>query len=57
MRDRPKRRKWTGGIYDEGRRDWLYPMELNAKAQKLPGRTGSLITLKLNVLVTPPKPG
>lgn len=29
----PSGRKWTGGIYDEGRRDWLYPMELNAKAK------------------------
>jgi hypothetical protein len=29
----PSERRWTGGIYDEGRRDWLYPMELNAKAQ------------------------
>jgi hypothetical protein len=29
----PSERKWTGGIYDEGRRDWLYPMELNSKAQ------------------------
>lgn len=29
----PSDRKWSGGIYDEGRRDWLYPMELNAKAQ------------------------
>lgn len=29
----PSERKWTGGIYDEGRRDWLYPMELNAKAE------------------------
>jgi hypothetical protein len=29
----PSTRKWTGGIYDEGRRDWLYPMDLNAKAQ------------------------
>ncbi len=29
----PSDRKWTGGIYDEGRRDWLYPMDLNAKAQ------------------------
>ena len=26
-------RKWSGGIYDEGRRDWLYPVSLNAKAQ------------------------
>ena len=22
----PSSRAWTGGIYDEGRRDWLYPM-------------------------------
>ena len=29
----PSDRKWTGGIYDEGRRDWLYPLELNAKAK------------------------
>lgn len=29
----PTPRKWTGGIYDEGRREWLYPMQLNAKAQ------------------------
>lgn len=29
----PSDRKWTGGIYDEGRRDWLYPMELNGKAK------------------------
>jgi len=29
----PSYRKWSGGIYDEGRREWLYPMQLNAKAQ------------------------
>ncbi len=29
----PSSRRWTGGIYDEGRRDWLYPMTLNPKAQ------------------------
>jgi hypothetical protein len=29
----PSDRKWTGGIYDEGRRDWLYPLELNPKAK------------------------
>ncbi len=28
----PSARKWSGGIYDEGRRDWLYPGSLNAKA-------------------------
>jgi len=29
----PSSRKWTGGIYDEGRRDWLYPLSLNPNAQ------------------------
>ncbi|MEZ0539380.1 3-keto-disaccharide hydrolase [Fibrella arboris] len=29
----PSPRKWTGGIYDEGRRDWLYPMGLNPSGQ------------------------
>ena len=29
----PSNRKWSGGIYDEGRRDWLYPLDLNAKAK------------------------
>jgi len=29
----PSSRRWSGGIYDEGRRDWLYPASLNAPAQ------------------------
>ena len=29
----PSVRKWTGGLYDEGRRDWLYPMMLNPSGQ------------------------
>ncbi len=29
----PSSRKWSGGIYDESRRGWLYPMELNAKSK------------------------
>jgi len=29
----PSARRWSGGIYDEGRRDWLYPGSLNPKAQ------------------------
>jgi hypothetical protein len=29
----PSSRKWSGGIYDEGRRDWLYPASLNRHAQ------------------------
>lgn len=30
----PSARRWTAGVYDEGRRDWLYPLSLNAPAQK-----------------------
>jgi hypothetical protein len=36
----PTARSWSGGIYDEGRREWLYPMELNPEAKsafKKPG--------------------
>ena len=29
----PAARRWTAGIYDEGRRDWLYPLMLNPSAQ------------------------
>ncbi|HXS56170.1 MAG TPA: DUF1080 domain-containing protein [Hanamia sp.] len=29
----PSSRRWSGGIYDEGRRDWLYPVSLHAEAQ------------------------
>jgi hypothetical protein len=29
----PSSRRWSGGIYDEGRREWLYPVSLNAKAE------------------------
>ena len=29
----PSSRRWTGGLYDEGRRDWLYPLSLNPSAQ------------------------
>jgi hypothetical protein len=29
----PTNRKWSGGIYDEGRRLWLYPLTLNPGAQ------------------------
>jgi hypothetical protein len=30
----PSSRKWTCGLYDEARRDWLYPLSLNPDAQK-----------------------
>lgn len=29
----PSPRAWTGGIYDEARREWLYPMEYNVPAK------------------------
>jgi hypothetical protein len=29
----PSARAWSGGIYDEARRGWLYTLELNPKAQ------------------------
>lgn len=29
----PSARAWTGGIYDEARRDWLYPLEYNPSAK------------------------
>jgi len=30
----PSKRAWTGGIYDEARRGWLYNLECNPKAKK-----------------------
>ena len=30
----PSKRAWTGGIYDEARRGWLYCMEYNQEAKK-----------------------
>ena len=29
----PSQRAWTGGIYDEARREWLYPLEYNVEAK------------------------
>src|SRR5687768_11683208 len=36
----PSKRGWTGGIYDEARRDWLYALDLNppAKTAYKPGQ-------------------
>jgi hypothetical protein len=31
----PSSRKWSGGLYDEGRREWLYPGSYNPKGQQL----------------------
>ncbi|MFT6872953.1 MAG: hypothetical protein ACJAVN_001965 [Roseivirga sp.] len=30
----PSERKWSGGLYDESRRGWLYPLSLNVEGQK-----------------------
>ncbi|MFV0392228.1 MAG: DUF1080 domain-containing protein [Paludibacteraceae bacterium] len=30
----PSPRAWTGGVYDEARRGWLYPMNYNPEGQK-----------------------
>lgn len=30
----PSKRAWSGGIYDEARRGWLYPLELNPPARR-----------------------
>jgi hypothetical protein len=45
----PSDRSWTGGIYDEGRRDWLYPMELNSKAKEA-WKTGVYNHLKIECI-------
>ncbi|MGC4103414.1 3-keto-disaccharide hydrolase [Ferruginibacter sp.] len=29
----PSSRKWSGGVYDEARNGWLFPMELNEKSK------------------------
>lgn len=29
----PSKRRWSAGIYDEARRDWLYPLDLNPTAK------------------------
>ena len=31
----PSERAWTGGLYDESRRGWLYPVDLNPPAKSL----------------------
>ncbi len=30
----PSKRAWSGGIYDEGRRGWIYPLTRNKNSQK-----------------------
>lgn len=36
----PSPRAWSGGIYDEGRRDWLYNLNINPEGQKAFNKTG-----------------
>ncbi len=36
----PSDRAYSGGIYDEGRRGWIYPLSLNAKGQKAFDKNG-----------------
>lgn len=31
----PSARSWSGGVYDEARRQWLYPLDLNPAAKSL----------------------
>ncbi|MDB5230203.1 MAG: hypothetical protein JWN76_1008 [Chitinophagaceae bacterium] len=45
----PSSRKWSGGIYDEGRRDWLYPSSYNPKGQNA-FRVGEYNHIKMEVI-------
>lgn len=45
----PSERDWTGGIYDEGRRDWLYPLSLNPAARGL-FKTGEYNHIKVECI-------
>jgi hypothetical protein len=36
----PSDRAWSGGIYDEGRRGWLYPLDKNPAGQKALNKNG-----------------
>lgn len=47
----PSKRKWTGGIYDEGRRDWLYPLDLNPSA-KIAFRNGQWNKARIEAIGT-----
>jgi len=45
----PSARSWSGGIYDEARRDWIYPLDLNGKA-KLLFKTGAYNHIKVECI-------
>lgn len=52
----PSPRGWSGGIYDEARRGWLYPLEYNPSAKKLIGMANGT-PIALNVSATHSAPG
>ena len=45
----PSARAWTGGIYDEARRGWLYPLTRNERAQDA-FRLGTWNTIRIEAL-------
>lgn len=45
----PTSRAWTGGIYDEARRRWLYPLDLN-EAAKTAYKTNEYNSIKVEVI-------
>lgn len=45
----PTPRAWTGGIYDEARRGWLYPLDLNSDA-KSAYKPGEFNTFRIEVI-------
>src|SRR5690349_1339341 len=46
----PTARSWSGGIYDEGRREWLYPLELNPYAKKAFKKPGEWNTARVECI-------
>ncbi len=45
----PSARAWSGGIYDEARRGWLYPLDLNPEA-KSAFKMGEFNTYRIEVI-------
>ncbi len=45
----PEARAWTGGIYDEGRRKWIYPLSYNEPARSA-FRLGTWNTIRIEAL-------
>jgi len=54
----PSSRAWTGGIYDEGRRGWLYDLKTNEPARKaFQASDWNKFRIECNGDSTPLKPG